>query len=81
MLRALFLIASKGCPPFKNPEYLSAELKSFIQDCTIMNPDERPSTADLVAHPFLRKACPPRDLVALAQKTKSEAVKDFSPWD
>jgi hypothetical protein len=30
MLRALFLIASKGRPDFKHPEEMSDELKDFI---------------------------------------------------
>jgi len=43
------LIASKGCPDLKNPDAMSPEFKDFIKQCTIMEPDERPSSSDLMS--------------------------------
>lgn len=43
-MRALFLIVSKGRPPFKDPDSMSDELKNFIEICTVMDPSQRPSS-------------------------------------
>ena len=48
LLKALFLIASQGRAPFKNPEKLSASFKNFVKQCTIMDPNARPSAAQLL---------------------------------
>jgi serine/threonine protein kinase len=47
-LKALYLIASQGRAPFKNPDQLSPGLKNFIKQCTEMNPNERPTAAQLL---------------------------------
>jgi len=57
MLRALFLIASKGRPEFKKPEKMSSEFRNFIEVCTKMDPEDRPTSSELLRHPFLSKAC------------------------
>jgi len=49
MLKALFLIAKKGRPDFKNPGGMSEEFKDFITQCTTMEPDERPDTSQLLS--------------------------------
>lgn len=54
-LRALFLIVSKGLPPPRNVDYMSADFKSFVNQCTIINPDERPGAKELLKHPFITK--------------------------
>jgi len=77
MLRALFLIASKGCPDLKKPEAMSPEFKDFIKQCTIMEPDERPSSSELMSHPFFSKGGPNSELIPLVQRTKKETVRDF----
>ncbi|KAL6054228.1 signal transducing kinase of the PAK [Balamuthia mandrillaris] len=78
MLRALFLIASKGCPEFKNPAAMSEEFKDFIHQCTIMEPEDRPSSTDLLSHPFLQMAGPVSELLPLVERTHNEANRDFS---
>jgi len=76
MLRALFMIASKGRPAFKDPgtslstsspppappnrtkpDSMSWECQDFITKCTVMEPDERPDSTELLNHPFLQLAC------------------------
>ena len=52
MLKALFLIAKKGRPDFKKPSAMSAQFKDFITQCTIMEPDQRPTTEDMLAVRF-----------------------------
>eukprot|EP01087_Luapelamoeba_hula_P001046 TRINITY_DN1079_c0_g2_i2.p1 TRINITY_DN1079_c0_g2~~TRINITY_DN1079_c0_g2_i2.p1 ORF type:complete len:950 (-),score=193.52 TRINITY_DN1079_c0_g2_i2:107-2956(-) len=78
MLRALFLIATKGPPDFKNPDSMSEDLKDFIRMCTIMEPDDRPSSSDLLMHPFLLQAAPMTDLIPMVNRTKNETNRDFS---
>jgi len=70
MLKALFLIVKKGRPDFKSPDAMSEDFKDFIIQCTVMEPDYRPSCADLLNHPFLQCACSPNDLIPMTQKTK-----------
>lgn len=76
-MRALFLIVSKGRPAYKDPDSMSPEFKDFIEQCTRMVPDERPSCAELLQHPFLLKACSFPDLSPLVEKAKAESKKVF----
>lgn len=46
-LKALFLIVSKGRPDFKEPDKMSEELKDFINVCTKMEPQDRPTSEEL----------------------------------
>jgi len=56
-IKALFLITKQGKPPFKNPEKMSESFKNFIDTCTIMDPNNRPFSKDLLKHPFLEQSC------------------------
>jgi serine/threonine protein kinase len=47
-IKALFLIASKGRSPFREPHKLSANFKDFVNQCTRMDPDQRPTSAELL---------------------------------
>lgn len=47
-IKALYLIASQGRAPFKNPEKLSPGFKNFVKQCTIMDPNTRPTAAQLL---------------------------------
>lgn len=47
-IKALFLIASKGRSPFKEPHKLSNLFKDFVNQCTRMDPDQRPSSSELL---------------------------------
>jgi len=72
-LKALLRIVTDGVPPFKNPDKMSTEIKDFITICTKKNPDERPTSADLLKHPFLRKTCKETDLLPFISKAKIAA--------
>jgi p21-activated kinase 1 len=52
-LRALFLIAVNGRPELKEPEKLSDKFKDFLDNCLQVDPDQRATAEQLLAHPFL----------------------------
>ncbi|XP_010530438.1 PREDICTED: mitogen-activated protein kinase kinase kinase 1-like [Tarenaya hassleriana] len=51
--QALFRIGRGELPPV--PNTLSPEARDFILQCLNVNPDERPSAAELLNHPFVRR--------------------------
>lgn len=44
----------KGEPPAV-PENLSKDARDFIKQCIRVNPDDRPTAAELLEHPFLHR--------------------------
>ncbi|KAH1134016.1 Mitogen-activated protein kinase kinase kinase 1 [Glycine max] len=52
-MQALFRIGRGEPPPI--PEYLSKEARDFILECLQVNPNDRPTAAQLFGHPFLRR--------------------------
>lgn len=73
-LRALYLIASNGKPQVKDKTKLSTELSSFLDRCLEVDVDKRASAAELLQHPFLKKA---ENLASLKQNiiAAREAMK------
>ncbi|EPB85358.1 STE/STE20/PAKA protein kinase [Mucor circinelloides 1006PhL] len=69
-LRALYLIANNGTPDLQNPESLSDIFKDFLFLCLQVDPSFRPSAAELLRHPFLRKADPLYSLTPLIKAAK-----------
>ncbi|KAI9475788.1 MAG: Pak2 protein [Benjaminiella poitrasii] len=69
-LRALYLIANNGTPELQNPEALSDIFKDFLFLCLQVDPQFRPTAADLLKHPFLRKADPLYTLTPLIKAAK-----------
>ncbi|OAD06190.1 hypothetical protein MUCCIDRAFT_155258 [Mucor lusitanicus CBS 277.49] len=69
-LRALYLIANNGTPDLQNPESLSDIFKDFLFLCLQVDPSFRPSAAELLRHPFLRKADPLYSLTPLIRAAK-----------
>ncbi|KAG2224361.1 hypothetical protein INT45_006761, partial [Circinella minor] len=53
MLAALYSLGKYQAPPL--PEEVSDEAKDFLNQCFIINPDDRPTAADLLLHPFVRQ--------------------------
>ncbi|KAF4135994.1 Protein kinase domain [Phytophthora infestans] len=51
-LAAMYTIAMATAPP-PLPEHLSSEAKSFLQRCFCIDPEERATALELVAHAFL----------------------------
>ncbi|KAI7757775.1 hypothetical protein M8C21_027944, partial [Ambrosia artemisiifolia] len=52
-MQALFRIGMGEPPPI--PDTLSVEARDFILECLQVNPDDRPTAAQLLEHPFLKK--------------------------
>jgi hypothetical protein len=42
------MIVQRGRPPFKNAEGMSPEIRNFIEISTRMEPDERPTSQELL---------------------------------
>ncbi|KAJ1562469.1 signal transducing kinase of the PAK [Cladochytrium tenue] len=69
-LRALYLIATVGTPKLQSPEKQSAELLDFLRVSLEVDAEKRPSSKELLKHPFLKKADPPHFLVPLIEAAK-----------
>ncbi|KAL3745244.1 hypothetical protein ACJRO7_014368 [Eucalyptus globulus] len=52
-IQALFRIGKGELPPI--PDSLSRDARDFILSCLQVNPNNRPSAAQLLDHPFVRK--------------------------
>jgi len=74
-LKALLLIVSQGRPPFKRPESVSRELTDFIEQCTSFNAADRPTSSQLLQHPFLFVACEESEFIPLVRIAKEDAEK------
>nr|BAJ93905.1 predicted protein [Hordeum vulgare subsp. vulgare] len=77
MLRALFLIASKGRPEFHRPDLMSEDLKDFIDQCTKYEAEDRPTTSMLLKHPYIQRACDVKEVIPLVKIAKANAEKQF----
>jgi len=62
--QALFLIVSNGIPKLADPDKWSAHFHDFIQQCTRMNPDDRPDAETLLNHPFVQNNVSPSAEIA-----------------
>lgn len=93
-LRALFLIATNGSPGLKEPAKWSDTFKDFLNQCTATDPEERATANEVLKvtpliqgstyfnqHPFLKMACPLKNLVPLIKKTKEIIKQSGSPLD
>uniref|UniRef100_A0A7S1YKR7 non-specific serine/threonine protein kinase n=1 Tax=Sexangularia sp. CB-2014 TaxID=1486929 RepID=A0A7S1YKR7_9EUKA len=70
-LRALFLITTRGIPDLRSPENFSAAMQSFLHDALEIEPDQRPSAAQLLQHDFVKTASTPDDLAAFVKQALS----------
>lgn len=52
-MQALFRIGKGDPPPI--PDSLSGDAKDLIQQCLRVNPNDRPTAAELLDHPFVRR--------------------------
>ncbi|KAJ3073271.1 signal transducing kinase of the PAK [Podochytrium sp. JEL0797] len=74
-LRALYLIVTNGTPKLQNPDSLSAVFKSFLNTALEVDAEKRPTSKELLKHPFLQLADPPTHIVPLI-KAAQEAAKN-----
>ncbi|KAI8377830.1 kinase-like domain-containing protein [Radiomyces spectabilis] len=73
-LRALYLIATNGTPQLQSPESLSESFRHFLTRCLEVDPESRPTAAEMLKHPFFTKADPLRSLAPLIRAAR-ESIK------
>ena len=74
-MSALYHIAQNDSPTLQSNEW-SDSFRGFVDYCLQKIPQERPSSADLLRHDFVRRDRPPRVLIDLIQRTK-DAVREL----
>lgn len=75
-IKALFLIVSKGRPPFKKAE-TSAVFADFVDQCTKMEPEDRPTATQLLKHAFFKRGCSTEDIQILVQRAIEYKEADY----
>ena len=55
-MKAMFLIATEGPPRLKRPDEWTPDFHDFIEKCTMRDPSQRGSAAEMLKHPFLNRA-------------------------
>ncbi|XP_054852366.1 serine/threonine-protein kinase TAO3 [Eublepharis macularius] len=74
-MSALYHIAQNDSPTLQSNEW-TASFRGFVDYCLQKIPQERPSSAELLRHEFVRCERPPRVLIDLIQRTK-DAVREL----
>uniref|UniRef100_A0A672S787 Serine/threonine-protein kinase TAO3 n=1 Tax=Sinocyclocheilus grahami TaxID=75366 RepID=A0A672S787_SINGR len=74
-MSALYHIAQNDSPSLQSNEWSDA-FRSFVDYCLLKIPQDRPSSAELLRHEFVRRERPPRVLIDLIQRTK-DAVREL----
>uniref|UniRef100_A0A8C8SUW4 Serine/threonine-protein kinase TAO3 n=1 Tax=Pelusios castaneus TaxID=367368 RepID=A0A8C8SUW4_9SAUR len=74
-MSALYHIAQNDSPALQSNEWTDS-FRGFVDYCLQKIPQERPSSADLLRHDFVRRDRPPRVLIDLIQRTK-DAVREL----
>jgi len=69
-LRVLFFIMTKGIPALKNEESYSTDLRGFLNSCIHKEESERPDATTLLQHPYLSKACTPKEFLFVLEQVK-----------
>jgi len=72
-LRALYLIATNGTPEIPNKNALSPVFQNFLDVCLEVEIDKRPTSAEALKHPFLKKAVPLNHLATLIRAAREQA--------
>lgn len=58
-MKAMFIIATEGPPKLKHPAEWTHDFHDFIAKCTMIDPAERATAAEMLKHPFLKRAASP----------------------
>eukprot|EP01080_Neovahlkampfia_damariscottae_P002831 gene2831-4238_t len=71
-LRAMFQIPNKAPPTLTEKNKWSDEFNDFIAQCLTKAPEERPTSKELLKHPFIKKAKNPKILMELIDKLNNK---------
>ncbi|KAJ8415342.1 hypothetical protein AAFF_G00423220 [Aldrovandia affinis] len=74
-MSALYHIAQNDSPTLQSNEW-SDPFRSFVDYCLLKIPQDRPSSAELLRHEFVRRERPSKVLIDLIQRTK-DAVREL----
>lgn len=66
-MRAIYKIVADGIPEIKQKERFSPEFHDFLAKCLSKYPSKRPSAAELLEHPFLKRACSPSIIIQMVE--------------
>lgn len=68
-LRAIYLISTTGTPKLKEPERYSDVFRDYLGRALCVVPEQRPSAAEILRHPFFAKAEPLKNLGPLSESS------------
>ena len=71
-LKALYLIATIGTPKLKKPEQLTPNLRDFLKKSLEVAVSKRPSSQELLQHPFFLCAAPLSALIPLVESIRRD---------
>ena len=72
-LKALYLIATNGTPQIQNPDALSEVFKDYLKSTLEVDAEKRPTSAELLRHPFFNMCEPLRTLAPLIKVAREMA--------
>ena len=73
--QAIFLVPTRPSPTLKEEAKYSKEFVDFLAKCLQKNPDQRPSAAELLEHPFIKKAKPMNTLLAAVTQMQKRVAE------
>ncbi|XP_019390489.1 PREDICTED: serine/threonine-protein kinase 10 isoform X1 [Crocodylus porosus] len=76
-MRVLLKIAKSDPPTLNCPSKWSLEFRDFLKTALDKNPETRPSAAQLLEHPFVKKVTSNRDLRGLVAEAKAEVMEEI----
>jgi len=69
----LYLIATNGTPKLKHPETISSDFRDFLTKCLEVDVEKRASMAELLQHPWFKRAAPLNTLLPLIKRAKDNS--------
>jgi len=63
MMKAMLKICTGDPPKLKEPEKWSKEFNQFLSDCLVKEPTGRPTSTELLEHPFIKSAADPKQVI------------------
>ncbi|EGG19711.1 p21-activated protein kinase [Cavenderia fasciculata] len=82
-LRALFLLTTQGVPPLRDAYKWSKEFNEFVNLCLEKDTEKRPTAAELLQHPFIKKSSSGLEFykaVEAAKIVKENQIQQFGSY-